>query len=94
MNYTITASAGILLGESNTQNNQYSIIARLKGPGDANGDGVVNLKDLGLVTGNWQKRINILTANQQELQADLNSDGIVNLKDLGLITGNWQKRYS
>jgi hypothetical protein len=89
MNYTITATAAVLLGESNTQNNQFSIIARLKGPGDLNGDGVVNLKDLGLVTGNWQ--LKVPPANPL---ADANGDGVVNLKDLGLVTGNWQKRYS
>jgi len=52
-------------------------------PGDLNGDGVVNLKDLGMITSNWLKTI---PAN-----ADVNGDGIINLRDLGYVTSNWLK---
>jgi PKD repeat protein len=89
MNYTITASATVLPSETNTQNNQYSIIVRVKGPGDVNGDGLVNLKDLGYITGNWLAKV-----PPANLLGDINGDGVVNLKDLGYITSNWQRTYA
>jgi hypothetical protein len=49
----------------------------------ANCDGIVNLKDLGLVTGNWKE-----TVPPANPFADINHDGIVNLKDLGVITAH------
>jgi hypothetical protein len=53
-------------------------------------DGVVNLKDTGLITGNWQKRV----ANGADPLADINHDGIVNLKDLSKVTSYFGKRGS
>jgi hypothetical protein len=88
MNYTITANATIPTGETNPQNEHYSIIARVKGPGDINGDGVVNIFDLGFITGNWLE-----TVPPANPQADINRDGVVNIFDLGFITANWQKTY-
>lgn len=88
MNYTITANATILLGETNLQNNQYAITARVKGPGDANGDGYVSIGDVGLITSNWQT-----TVPPAPPRADLNRDGRISIGDVGLITTNWQKHY-
>ena len=50
-------------------------------PGDANGDGDVNNKDLGLI----QRFINRWDVQLNEAAADVNGDGDVNNKDLGLI---------
>ena len=50
-------------------------------PGDANGDGKVNNKDLGLLQrhlNNWDVTIDLDAA-------DANADGKVNNKDLGLL---------
>jgi outer membrane protein assembly factor BamB len=58
-------------------------------------DGTVNLKDLGLITGNWQAHVPSGTDPTSSLaRADINGDGVVNLKDLGLITGNWQAKWT
>jgi PKD repeat protein len=89
MNYTITATTSSIPGETNTQNEQYSIVARVKGPGDVLGVGVVNLKDLGIITGNWKE-----TVPPANPLADPLGVGVVNLKDLGFVTGNWKKTYS
>jgi hypothetical protein len=89
MNYTITATTSSIPGETNPQNEQYSIVARVKGPGDILGVGVVNLKDLGIVTGNWKE-----TVPPANPLADPLGVGVVNLKDLGYVTGNWKKSYS
>ncbi|MCC6679378.1 MAG: hypothetical protein IT445_00600 [Phycisphaeraceae bacterium] len=52
-------------------------------PGDANGDGLVNLADLQILGDNWQS----ISANWGE--ADFTGDNIVNLADLQIIGDNW-----
>jgi len=53
--------------------------------GDANGDGVVNIKDATLVSLNWGK------TGMTRAQGDLNADGVVNIKDATLVSLNWGK---
>ena len=50
-------------------------------PGDINGDGVVNNKDLGLL----QRYINRWDVDIDVSVADVNDDGTINNKDLGLL---------
>ncbi|MCC6681270.1 MAG: PEP-CTERM sorting domain-containing protein [Phycisphaeraceae bacterium] len=52
-------------------------------PGDANGDGLVNLSDLQILGDNWQST----TATWAE--ADFTGDNIVNLADLQILGDNW-----
>ncbi len=52
-------------------------------PGDANGDGMVNLADLQILGDNWQST----TASWAE--ADFTGDNTVNLADLQIIGDNW-----
>ncbi len=52
-------------------------------PGDANGDGMVNLADLQILGDNWQSS----TATWSE--ADFTGDGNVNLADLQILGDNW-----
>jgi peptidoglycan/xylan/chitin deacetylase (PgdA/CDA1 family) len=54
-------------------------------PGDANGDGVINIKDATLVSLNWGK------TGVTAAQGDLNGDGTVNIKDATLVSLNWGK---
>lgn len=49
-------------------------------PGDANGDGVVNVEDLLIVLAQWG------TAGPE---GDVNHDGIVNVEDLLMVLANW-----
>jgi hypothetical protein len=53
-------------------------------PGDANGDGVVNVGDLGILAGNY----GTLTGATWEM-GDFNGDGAVNVGDLGILAGNY-----
>ncbi len=48
-------------------------------PGDLNGDGVVNARDLAILLGAWG------TSGP----GDLNNDGIVNAADLAILLGDW-----
>ena len=89
MNYTITANATILLGETNTKNNQYSIIAEVKGTGDVNGDGIVNILDIGIIATNWG-----LTVPPADPRADIvGNGGPINILDYSIVSVNWGKTY-
>ena len=50
-------------------------------PGDLNGDGKVNNRDLGMM----QKHLNGQEVTIDLLAADLNGDGKINNRDLGLL---------
>ncbi|MCL2640609.1 MAG: dockerin type I domain-containing protein [Phycisphaerales bacterium] len=59
-----------------------SVPARL--PGDANGDGIVDLADLTILARNWKKPGDWATG-------DFNGDGFVDLADLTILARNWKK---
>ncbi len=52
-------------------------------PGDANGDGIVNLADLQILGDNWQ------STTATWATADFTGDGNVNLADLQILGDNW-----
>jgi hypothetical protein len=52
-------------------------------PGDANGDGRVDIADLGILAANWQQAGFWSTG-------DFNGDAVVNIADLGILASNWQ----
>jgi hypothetical protein len=59
-------------------------------PGDLNGDNVVNIDDLILVTSHWGQTS---TSPGWDARADANGDGVVNIDDLTEVTGNFGKSY-
>jgi hypothetical protein len=59
-------------------------------PGDLNGDGVVNIDDLVLVTSHWGQTS---SSPNWDVRADANGDGVVNIDDLTEVTSNWGKTY-
>ncbi|MCC6680777.1 MAG: PEP-CTERM sorting domain-containing protein [Phycisphaeraceae bacterium] len=63
--------------------NDLALLLSSLHPGDANGDGMVNLSDLQILGDNWQSN----TATWAE--ADFTGDGIVNLADLQILGDNW-----
>jgi len=85
--YTLKAEATILPMETNTTDNMLvNGTVRICLPGDANGDGIVNIRDatqLGLA---WQAREGDSNYN---VDADFNLDGIVNIKDATLLGTYW-----
>jgi len=52
-------------------------------PGDANGDGVVDIEDLGILGANFN------LSDRQRSEGDLNGDGLVDIEDLGILGANW-----
>ncbi|MCC6682491.1 MAG: PEP-CTERM sorting domain-containing protein [Phycisphaeraceae bacterium] len=61
----------------------WTVGAPTQHPGDANGDGLVNLSDLQILGDNWQ------STTATWAQADFTDDGIVNLADLQILGDNW-----
>jgi hypothetical protein len=59
-------------------------------PGDANGDGVVNIDDLVLVTGHYGQSMG---DPAWDPLADLNGDAVVSVEDLTEVTSNFGKTY-
>ena len=51
-------------------------------PGDANGDGVVNITDLSILLSHWNKPATTS-------QGDCNGDGVVNITDLSILLSHW-----
>jgi hypothetical protein len=85
-NYTIGAYASPVPGELNLANNRVTSSTSIEVtiPGDLNGDGVVNIFDLGMITANWMQTVPPAPAN-----ADACAVGIINLIDLSAVTSHW-----
>jgi hypothetical protein len=56
--------------------------------GDANGDGLVNVGDLGIVAQNWGR------TGLSWSQGDFNDDTILNVGDLGVLAMAWGQSFS
>jgi len=88
-NYTISAFAEPVLGETDTADNTYPDgWVKVTVAGDINGDGIVNAGDLGLLGAAWFSNPNSPNWNPN---ADITGDEVVNAGDLGIIGVNWFK---
>ncbi|QDU70946.1 dockerin type I domain-containing protein [Mucisphaera calidilacus] len=67
---------------------QYDVIANGSGPvpGDANGDGVVDLLDLSILASNFEGTDTPYTNEE----GDFNGDGLVDLLDLSILASNFE----
>jgi hypothetical protein len=54
--------------------------------GDATGDGKVDLADLGILAGNWQRN------DTTWIDCEFTGDDVVGLGDLGILAGNWGRQ--
>ena len=66
---------------SDSSNNSFSINGSSV-PGDANGDGLVNVSDILVIVDSWGICIGICPV-------DLNNDGFVNVIDLLIVIDSW-----
>ncbi|MBX5326613.1 MAG: dockerin type I domain-containing protein [Candidatus Bathyarchaeia archaeon] len=81
-NYTVKVSS-----RYKSQQAINSYVFWVKIPGDANGDGIVNVRDFNIVGLYWMQHV-----PPAEPCADLNGDGIVNIKDVNLVGIYWMVR--
>jgi hypothetical protein len=68
-----------------TSNGPEATIRIMSRPGDANGDGEVNLIDLGVLAVNWGRT----DATACWRDSDFDASGAVDLSDLGILATNW-----
>jgi hypothetical protein len=86
-NYTISAYASPVQGETNLANNNCTGgTVRVTIPGDANGDGVVDAQDFYIIQRAWGTSIG---QPGYDPRADFNGDGTVDASDFYIIQRNW-----
>jgi multiple sugar transport system substrate-binding protein len=86
-NYTISAEASVLYGEIDTADNTLTDgTVKIKHPGDANDDGVVNAYDLGMLAKAWGTKVG---DPLYDPRVDFNGDGKIDEKDHDILKANW-----
>lgn len=87
-NYTITASATSMSGETDTADNSLSSQIQVSILGDINGDRRVDMKDVSKVAAGFQA-----TPGQPKWTAngDLDENAVINMKDIGTIAKEFGK---
>jgi len=87
--YTIRAEASIVPGETDTADNTLTDgTVKLKHPGDANDDGVVDAYDLGILGKAWQTSVG---DPDYDPRADFNGDGTVDEQDEAILQQYWPR---
>lgn len=89
--YLASQKSGVVL--SSSQLNLILTTISLRG-GDVNGDGVINILDVGLIISKFGQtgvavRSASLNCTVADEPADINDDGRVNISDLAILSGNW-----
>ncbi len=86
-NYTISAYAEPVPGETDTEDNLFTGgLVKIGIPGDINGDTVVDSTDLGILGGAWGSYKGDLIYNPN---TDIDGDGVVDSSDLGIMGAHW-----
>jgi outer membrane protein assembly factor BamB len=89
-NYTLSAYALLVLGETNTGNDNMTGGTVYVGiPGDINGDGIVDIYDGVIIAGAFNSQPGDHNWNPN---ADINGDGIVDIFDAVILAGNFNQR--
>jgi len=93
-NYTAWAYVSPVPGETDTSDNNRSIIIRVVNPGDVSSttqgvpDGTVDMKDIAYLVMLFNTRTNSPNWNPN---ADTNNDGVCNMKDIAIAVFNFNK---
>jgi outer membrane protein assembly factor BamB len=95
-NYTISANVTLTQGETNQWIGPltYTWQVKVTIPGDVNGDGVVNILDVGPISTHWLQRAPQFIAPPSLANADVNGDGVINILDVGPISTHWLQTIS
>jgi hypothetical protein len=89
-NYTISAYAWPVSGETNTANNNMTVWVTVTIPGDLNGDFKVSLADLVLLANAYGS---VPGDSKWNPNADVSGDGKVSLTDLVLMANHYGQHY-
>jgi len=91
-NYTISAIADTVLGETDTEDNNFTdgwVFVSI--PGDIDGDTYVNIKDAVLLNAAFGSQRGQPSYNPN---ADINDDGSINIKDAVILGANFGKGWT
>ena len=92
-NYTISAVADTVLGETDTADNIYTdgtVLVTI--PGDVNGDRTVDIFDIGTVSAHWYPGPPMGPLGY-DANADINDDGAVDIFDVGIASAHWGQSW-
>jgi streptogramin lyase len=90
-NYTLSAYAWPVPGETNTANNNFTGgTVKVTIPGDINGDGTVNILDSILLSNAF---LATPSSSNWNPNADINGDGIVNILDAIILANHFLQHY-
>jgi hypothetical protein len=90
-NYTLSAYAAPVPGETNIGNNNYTDgIVKVAIVGDINGDDIVNMKDIGPAARGFMTTPGVPFWNPN---ADVTDDHLINMKDIGILASRFGAHY-
>jgi len=92
-NYTISAAANIVSGETDTADNSLvngAVVVTV--PGDVNGDRVVDIFDVGYISAHWYPGPPTGPLGYDP-NADINNDGAVDIFDIGIASAHWEQTW-
>jgi hypothetical protein len=92
-NYTISAVADTVTGETYTSDNTLangSVMVTI--PGDANGDKIVDIFDIGVISAHWYPGPPVGPLGY-DANADINNDGAVDIFDIGITSAHWGQTW-
>lgn len=87
-NYTIAATVDQLPGETDTTDNSLSTQAQVSIPGDINGDGRVDMKDVSKLA---QAFVVSTTSPKWESNGDLDENKIIDMKDISSVSKHFSE---
>ncbi len=86
-NFTIRAEATVLYGETDTADNTLTDgTVKIKHPGDANDDDILNAYDLGILAKAWGTSVG---DELYDPRADFNGDGTIDTLDHDILKAHW-----
>ena len=92
-NYTISANATIVPGETDTADNTFANgVVMVTVPGDVNGDRTVNILDSGAISAHWYPGPPIGPMGYDS-NVDINNDGEIDIFDAALVSSHWQESW-
>lgn len=90
-NYTLSAYAAPVLGETNIGDNTYTDgIVKVAIIGDINGDDKVDMKDIGPAARGFMTTPGVPFWNPN---ADVTDDHLINMKDIGILASRFGAHY-
>jgi hypothetical protein len=85
-----TVTVTVSDGNGGDASHTWNVTVNSSGPGDLNGDGIVNIDDLTLVISHFGQSSG---DPGWDARADADGNGIVNIEDVGEVTGNYGRSY-